>query len=270
MRKTFVLLSLPILLTALMVCSCSSEERKRKVITDDSELLWPSDTTIQITNKNSSQMASRSIMKSDYKQQGGTCLLASYAFLLEYAGVFQSNEFPEGVYDVFAEYLKFHHTLEPIICLSADQIKSLGVEAERMIGKAINSYCFAHGHIAGYQQIKNFHQWLTDKGIISNIEIISIMPPIGVSRSKPIVDVYQTITDVLKKENEEEYYGALILYLAGKGAHTVFLGYDGDFFIRDSNYSRETGNKASFGFIFNTQSLITEYMLFRIHKKSTL
>ena len=211
-------------------------------------------------------MVSRSIMKSDYKQTGGTCLLASYAFLLEYAGVFQSNKTLKGVFDVFAEYLKFHNTLEPIQCLSAEQIRQSGKDAERMIGKVINSYCFAHGHIAGYQQIKNFHQWLTNKGLISDIGIVSVMPPVGASRSKPIADVYQTIADALKKENEVEYNGALILYLAGKGAHTVFLGYDGDFFIRDSNYSHETGNNASFGFIFNTQSPITEYMLFKIHK----
>ena len=215
-------------------------------------------------------MVSRSILKSDYKQRGGTCLLASYAFLLEYAGVFQSNRFIRDVYDVLAEYLRFHNTLEPIECFSAEQIKTMGVEAERMIGKAINSYCIAHGQIAGYQQIKNFHQWLTDRGAISHIDIITVMPPVGKPRSKPIVDAYKTLSDFLMKEDDRDYFGALILYLAGKGAHTVFLGYDGDFFIRDSNYSRETGNNASFGFIFNTQSLITEYMLFRIKKKNII
>ena len=68
------------------------------------------------------------------------------------------------------------------------------------------------------------------------------------------------------KEDAQVFWGALILYLAGKGAHTVFLGYDGDFFMRDSNYSRETGNKASFDFTFNANSPITEYMLCKIHK----
>ena len=211
-------------------------------------------------------MVSRRILQSDYKQQGGTCLLASYAFLLEYAEVFQSNRLIRSVYDVFVEYLKFHNTLEPINCLSTEQIRSLGADAERMIGKAINSYCFLNDHIAGYQQIKNYHVWLTNKKIISNIEIITIMPPVGESRSKPIKDAYQTIKDTLTKENDQEYYGALILYLAGKGAHTVFLGYDGDFFIRDSNYSHETSNHASFDFTFSLQSPITEYMLFKINQ----
>ena len=205
-------------------------------------------------------------MKSKYKQRGGTCLLASYAFLLEYAGVFQSNRFIRGVYDVMAEYLIFHNTIEPIERFTAEKIESLGEEAERMIGKAINSYCFAHGHIAGYQQIKNFHQWLTNRGTVSNIEIVTVMPPIGKPRSKPIVDAFRTLSFFLKKENVQEYYGSLILYLAGKGAHTVFLGYDGDFFIRDSNYSCVTCNNASFDFTFNSQSSITEYMLFKIHK----
>ena len=67
-------------------------------------------------------MVSRKILKSDYKQRGGTCLLASYAFLLEYAGVFRSSRFVRSVYDVLAEYLRFHNTLEPIKCLSAEQI----------------------------------------------------------------------------------------------------------------------------------------------------
>lgn len=211
-------------------------------------------------------MVSRSIMKSKYKQRGGTCLLASYAFLLEYAGVFQSNRSIRGVYDVLAEYLRFHNTIEPIECFSADKIESMGVEAERMIGKTINSYCIAHGRIAGYQQIKNFHKWLISRGIISNIEVVTVMPPIGTPRSKPIADAYSTLSYYLKKENEQYYYGSLILYLAGKGAHTVFLGYDGDFFIRDSNFSLVAGNNASFDFTFNPQSPITEYMLFKIRK----
>lgn len=211
-------------------------------------------------------MVSRSILKSDYKQRGGTCLLASYAFLLEYAGVFRSNRFIRDVYDVLAEYLRFHNTLEPIECFSTEQIKTMGVEAERMIGKAINSYCIAHGQIAGYQQIKNFHQWLTDRGAISHIDIITVMPPVGKPRSKPIVDAYKILSDFLMKEDDRYYFGALILYLAGKGAHTVFLGYDGDFFIRDSNYHREMGNYASFDFSFNPQSPITEYMIFKIQK----
>ena len=210
-------------------------------------------------------MVSRSMMKSDYKQRGGTCLLASYAFLLEYAGVFQAGGPISDVYDVLAAYLRFHNTLEPITCITDGQIKSQGVEAERMIGKAINQYCFSHGHVAGYQQIKSFHQWLTAEGLISNIEVVSVMPPVGKLRSKPLTDAYQTLSNFLKKGDNREYYGALILYLAGKGAHTVFLGYDGDFFIRDSNFSRETGNAASFDFTFNAQSPITEYMLFKIH-----
>ena len=209
-------------------------------------------------------MVSRRILQSDYKQQGGTCLLASYAFLLEFAGVFQSNSLIRSVYDVFAKYLEYHNTLEPTQCLSAEQIRLSGKDTERMIGKTINSYCFAHGHIAGYQQIKNFHQWLADKSIISGIEILSVMPPIGESRSKPITDAYQTIKDLLVKENGQEYYGTLILYLTGKGAHTVFLGYDGDFFIRDSNCSHETGNTPSFDFTFIPLFPITEYMLFKI------
>lgn len=213
-------------------------------------------------------MVSRSVLKSDYKQRSGTCLLASYAFLLEYAGVFQSNSSIRGVYDVFAEYLRFHNTLEPIECFSAEQIKTMGVEAERMIGKAINSYCITNGHIAGYQQIKNFHQWLTNRGTISHIDIITVMPPVDKPRSRPIVDAYKTISDFLKKKEEARYYfGALILYLAGQGAHTVFLGYDGDFFIRDSNYHREMGNYASFDFTFNAQSPITEFMIFKIQKQ---
>ena len=211
-------------------------------------------------------MTSRNVLKSDYKQHGGTCLLASYAFLLEYAGIFQSGGPIRTVYDVFAAYLRFHNTLEPIVCLTAEQIKGQGREAEKLIGKAINAYCHTHGHIAGYQQIKEFHQWLTTQGLISNIDVMSIMPPKGEPRSKPINDVYKTISSSLMKENDQEYIGALILYLTGKGAHTVFLGFDGDFFIRDSNYSRETGNKASFNFTFNASSPITEFMLFSIHK----
>ena len=93
---------------------------------------------------------------------------------------------------------------------------------------------------------------------LSNIEILRIMPPVGKPRSTPIADAYQTIFSFLVKKDAQVFGGALILYLAGKGAHTVFLGYDGDFFIRDSNYSRETGNKASFDFTFNANSPITE------------
>lgn len=212
-------------------------------------------------------MVSRSILKSDYKQRGGTCLLASYAFLLEYAGVFWSNISIRGVYDVFAEYLRFHNMLEYIECFSAEQIEAMGIEAERMIGKAINSYCFAHGHIAGYQQIKDFHQWLTGRGIISHIDIITVMPPVGKRRSKPIVNAYKSLSAFLMKDDGRDYFGALILYLAGKGAHTVFLGYDGDFFIRDSNYNREMGNYASFDITFNAQCPITEYMIFKIRKQ---
>lgn len=209
---------------------------------------------------------SRKILKSSFKQKGGVCLLASYAFLLEYAGVFDSGETIREVNDVFAAYLRFHNTLEPIVCLTTEQIKEQGSQAERIVGKAINTYCHAHGHIAGYQQIKEFHQWLVTQGLITNIEIVSIMPPKGEPRSMPIKDAYQTISSFLMKENDQEYYGALILYLAGYGAHTVFLGFDGDFFIRDCNYSCVMGNLASFDFAFNTDSPITEYMLFKIHK----
>lgn len=207
---------------------------------------------------------SRDVMKSNYKQKGGNCLLSSYAFLLEYAGVFESGGSIRDVYDVFAAYLRFHNTLEPVECLTAQQIKEQGKEGEQKVGKAINSYCHAHGHIAGYQQIKAFHQWLTEQGLIADIEIVSIMPSIGEPRSKPIANVYQTVSSFLMQNDDQAYYGALILYLAGYGAHTVFLGYDGDFFIRDSNYSSVKGNSASFDFTFNAESPITEYMLFKI------
>ncbi len=209
-------------------------------------------------------VVSRDIMKSNYKQHGGTCLLASYAFLLEYAGIFESGGSIREVYDVYAAYLRFHNTLEPIECLTAEQIQEQGRDAEKIIGKAINSYCHTHGQIAGYQQIKAFHQWLIDQRLIADIEIVSVMPPIGEPRSNPIANVYQTVSSFLMQNDDQAYYGALILFLAGKGAHTVFLGYDGDFFIRDSNYTSVTGNKASFDFIFNEESPITEYMLFKI------
>ena len=88
MKWTFVLLSLPILLTAKMVSSCSSRGRKDQIVVDGGASLYPSILDSTIINNKSSNMVSRSIMKSEYKQVGGTCLLASYAFLLEYAGVF--------------------------------------------------------------------------------------------------------------------------------------------------------------------------------------
>lgn len=211
--------------------------------------------------------ASRNNLKSGYKQSGGTCLLASYAFLLEYAGVFERSRMIHDVYDVFSAYLRFHGTLEPLECLSADQIRSGGRDAESLVGKAINRYCISHGSIAGYRQIDRFHRWLTSNGYISGIDVVAIAPLLGAPRSKPIAGVYRTLASFLRDENDREYRGALILYLAGKGAHTVFLGYDGDFFIRDSNYPCQTGNKASFDFSFQEQSPITEYMLFRILKR---
>ena len=203
-------------------------------------------------------------MQSDYKQAGGTCLLSSYAFLLEYAGVFQQGNGIGSVYDVFAAYMRFHHTLEPIECFSAEEIQQDRKEKERAVGKLINTYCHTHGRIAGYQQIRRFHNWLMDEGIISGIEIVTVMPPLGENRSKPIPAAYSTLGGYLRQGSGRCYYGALILFLAGKGAHTVFLGYDGDFFIRDSNYPLVMGNAASFDFSFNEHSPITEYMVFRI------
>ena len=211
-------------------------------------------------------MVSRNVLKSNYKQVGGTCLLASYAFLLEYAGVFERSWIIHDVYDVFSAYLRFHGTLEPVERLTSDQIRSGGRDAERMVGKAINRYCISHGGIAGYRQIDRFHRWLASKGYFSGIDVVDVAPPLGAPRSKPIAGVYRTVSSFLRQESAKEYHGALILYLAGGGAHTVFLGYDGDFFIRDSNYPCQTGNKASFDFSFQEQSPITEYMLFRIVK----
>ena len=203
-------------------------------------------------------------MRSDYKQAGGTCLLSSYAFLLEYAGVFQQGNGIASVYDVFTAYMRFHNTLEPIECFTVEEIRQDRKEKERAVGKLINTYCHTHGHIAGYQQIRRFHKWLLDEGVLSGIEIVTVKPPLGRDRSKPIPNAYSILSGYLRKGGGPSYYGALILFLAGKGAHTVFLGHDGDFFIRDSNYSCVTGNTASFGFSFNEHSPITEYMVFRI------
>lgn len=160
-------------------------------------------------------MVSRNVLKSNYKQVGGTCLLASYAFLLEYAGVFERSWIIHNVYDVFSAYLRFHGTLEPVERLTSDQIRSGGRDAERMVGKAINRYCISHGGIAGYRQIDRFHRWLASKGYFSGIDVVDVAPPLGAPRSKPIAGVYRTVSSFLRQESAKEYHGALILYLAG-------------------------------------------------------
>lgn len=214
-------------------------------------------------------MVSRENLKSDYQQQGGVCLLASYAFLLEYAGVFSMPVPMSSVYDVLSNYTLFHSTLVPVgDCYSAQEIENEKFYRESSICGLINGYCKTHEDIAGYQQIAAFHNFLVSNHIIPNwIEIVDVQPPKGQDRSNPISDAYDVLSGYLEHESEDSVYAALILYLAPGGAHTVFLGFDGNFFIRDSNYTHETGESASFGFSFNEQSMITEYMVFRIKKK---
>ena len=214
-------------------------------------------------------MVLRTNLKTDYQQQGGVCLLASYAFLLEYAGVFSMPGPISSVYDVLAEYMLFHNTLEPIRCFNAQEIEAEKFYRESHICGLINTYCKTHEDIAGYQQIAAFHDFLVNNAMIPSIEIVDIRPPKGEDRSTPITKAYDALNGYLKKDGKDSVYAALILYLAPGGAHTVFLGFDGDFFIRDSNFTHETGKKASFEFSFNEQSKITEYMIFKINNKIT-
>lgn len=207
-------------------------------------------------------------LKSDYQQQGGVCLLASYAFLLEYAGVFSIPGPVSSVYDVFAEYMIFHNSLQPIKCYNAREIESEKSHLESLIGGLINTYCKTHDDIAGYQQIAAFHHHLVNNAKIPGIGIVDIQPPRGQDRGVPIKNAYYTLDGYLKQESYDSFFAALILYLTPQGAHTVFLGFDGDFFIRDSNFTHTTGNKASFGFSFDEHSLITEYMIFKLKNNS--
>lgn len=212
-------------------------------------------------------MLSRNNLQSDYQQKGGICLLASYSFILEYAGVFHSSNRITSAYYVFEEYLLFHNTLDKIQCISANDIEKDKIREEGRIGDAINVYCQSNGNIAGYQQIARFHDYLKKKRLIQNIEIIDIQPPTGADRSKPISNAYDFLEKYLQNDANGSTYAVLILYqsTSNRKFHTVFLGYDGDFFIRDSNDSQVSGNTASFGFTFDRNSIIYEYMVFKIN-----
>lgn len=127
---------------------------------------------------------------------------------------------------VLSEFMLFHNTLEPIKCYNAREIETDKFCLESFVGGLINTYCKTHRDIAGYQQIAVFHNNLVNNAKIPDIEIVDIQPPKGQNRSIPITNAFDSLCGYLKQDGKDVY--------------------------------------ASFGFLFNEHSLITEYMVFRI------
>lgn len=196
---------------------------------------------------------------------GGVCLLSSYGFMLEYSNSTNSVISPFDNYDVMSKYLKFHNTLESVEQLSKSDIIHNTLQSERIISKAINNYCIARKW-SGYKQIQNYHDWLTkNSNWTNNLEIVEYVNSNNVS-----CDISARLASFLKQNpnKDAQYdYAALICYQTGSGPHSVFIGYDNDFFIRDVNFHNYfTGEKASFDFIFGKDNRISEYLLFKVKR----
>lgn len=114
-------------------------------------------------------------------------------------------------------------------------------------------------------QIRNFHQWLkTHSRWSSNLEIVEM----GKAGELP-ENIKARLIRYLRRNADKNAlydYAALICYKTKSGSHSVFMGYDSDFFIRDVNfYDRYTDSTASFDYSFNDDSnRIFEYLLFKV------
>ena len=164
--------------------------------------------------------------------------------------------------------MQFHNTLDPATIPSETELVNNPARCELFIGTTLNRYCQTHGDIAGYEQIERFHDYLISINAISGIECIIRKPDSGMDRSHPIPDAVRELKSFLLQNanNADHYYAAMILFLVGTKAHSVFLGYDNDFYIRDGNFDHVCGNTGSFGFVFDDNSQICEYMIFKISK----
>lgn len=198
--------------------------------------------------------------------KGGVCLLSSYGFVLEFANSTSDEIAPFDNFDMMEKYLTYHSTLEPVQQLSADYLRNNSKSGEAVVSKAINGYCIPR-HWSGYIQVQNFHEWLRSKtDWCDNIEIVdrvTVTP--GSENLMPRISQY--LLHNTDKNTQYDYAAVICFTTPNSGPHSVFLGYDGSFFIRDVNFTdRFYDNKASFDFTLDKTDRLFEYMIFKIKR----
>lgn len=200
--------------------------------------------------------------------EGGVCLLSSYGFVLEFANSTVDEIASFDNFDMMEKYLTYHSTLEPVQQLSADYLCNYQKEGEEVVSQAINGYCMAR-HWSGYIQVQNFHEWLRTKtNWCDNIEIVDRVT-ISPGSDNLMNRISQYLLHNTDKDAQYDYAAVICFTIPNSGNHSVFLGYDGTFFIRDVNFTdRFYDNKASFDFTLDKSDRLFEYMIFKIKRNA--
>lgn len=204
-----------------------------------------------------------------YYNTGGACLLASYASMIEWANSYPKHIWGFDNYDVFAKYLVFHNSLEPVSLITASQFRNNNKDNEEKLSKAINGYCISRNW-SGYVQVENFHNWLkSNSNWVNGIEIVDRLNL--ENRSQPIANSYDKLLAYFKNNTLPGKYDYVALVIIGttSGPHSILLGYDAEgHFLKDPNYTDKLfdPNNASFGFSYSKSAVIYEALVFRVKR----
>lgn len=205
-----------------------------------------------------------------YTNRGGVCLLACYAHLLEFANSTRLSSSKFDYSDVLASILRYHGSLEPVKQYSAEDFRRNQHKCETLLSEVVNNYC-GRRNWSGFRYIENYHNWLKQNSDwIKGTELEKRYSGDNNSTT-PIPGIYETLCSKLSQnENPDSKfdYVALILFKMPGMFHGVLLGYDGDYFIRDPNFSvppYQIGS-TSFDFEFVPGAKIVDYMLFKINR----
>lgn len=203
-----------------------------------------------------------------HHNKGGVCLLSSYGFILEYANSSADTPAPFDNFSMMEIYMTYHNTLEPVPYLSAESIRKNQLEDEQKISKAINGYCGAR-RWSGYIQIENFHNWLKQNSDwCTDIDIVERRR--DQSRDGSLFRRLSGYLEQNANPNAEYDYVALICFDTESSPHSVLLGYDGSYFMRDVNFSDKFADStASFGFKPTDSDRLFEYLVFKVRRKDT-
>lgn len=205
-----------------------------------------------------------------YTNRGGVCLLACYAHMLEFANSTKYSSSKFDYFDVMASILQYHNTLEPIKQYSAEDFRKNQYKCETVLSKAVNNYC-GQRNWSGFRYIENYHNWLKQNSEWLKDTELEKRYSGDYNTTSPIPGIYDTLCSKLSQNgnpNSTFDYVSLIIFKMPGMFHGSLLGFDGDYFIRDPNFSNPPYKigRASFDFEFVPDAEIVDYMLFKIKR----
>ena len=237
-------------------------------------------------------MANINYIPTGYRQLGDVCLLASYSAILGYyQNVKNGSCVRFDICSFFHHYIAYINSLLPTIpsgCINSRKLGDKLVQLEESFTHELNSesinpnalrrvfenyvslvlhwYCQVvrataeqEWGIKGYLHIKEFDEYLLNNNPLrANNFIIKE----HFEQDSPIHNAYTIIDSHLQAA---EHNVAMVLYEGNGGYHSIMIAKDKEGIIyRDSNVDYYDRKDASFGFQFNQQSQIQEYILFQL------